>query len=405
MADEYEIDSRDSEELHREAKRRLESALEDTEGVSIDEETPLTELLHELQVHKVELEIQNQELRETRSRLQRSREKYANLYDLAPVSYLTLKKEGEIVGANLTAADKLKTRRVDLIGKGLYEYVAEEDRDRLFKFLRSTFKTGDLETCELRVRNTADGEISREDSAEPGVDFYALMEGKVYQDLEGEYRCQAVLSDITERKEAQREMERSEERLRQSFVELAETTSRVLGVRDPYTQEHEQRVAELAREVGERMGLDEETVFGLYLGGLLHDIGKIAIPETILTKPGELKEVEWDLIKSHPKVGYNQILEKTDFPWPVAEMTLHHHERLDGSGYPDQLEGDDLSLEVRILGPVDVVEAMSTRRPYREARSKERTLTVMEEGRGEKFDPVVVDVLIEMIEGEKVTFG
>ena len=223
-----------------------------------------------------------------------------------------------------------------------------------------------------------------------------------YGDSEYEF---AFAKDITERKESRRQLQQSEEELRQSFIELAETTSRVLGVRDPYTREHEQRVAELAEEVGKRMGLDEDKLLGLYLGGVLHDIGKIAIPETILTKPGELKDVEWQMIKSHPKVGYNQILEDTDFPWPVSEMALHHHERLDGSGYPHGLEGDELSLEVRILGAVDVVEAMSTRRPYRAARSKEQTLDVLEEGRGDKFDPEVVDVLVDLIDEGIIEFG
>jgi PAS domain S-box-containing protein len=206
-------------------------------------------------------------------------------------------------------------------------------------------------------------------------------------------------------REMEEELRENEDQLRGSFIELAETTSRVLGVRDPYTQQHEQRVAELAREVGKKMRLDEGKLLGLYIGGVLHDIGKIAVPETILTKPGELKDVEWEMIKSHPKVGYNQILEDTDFPWPVAEMTLHHHERLDGSGYPDGLEGDELTEEVRILGAVDVVEAMSTRRPYREARTKERTLNVIKDGKGTKFDPEVVDILVEMIEGGKIGFG
>ncbi|MBS3765529.1 PAS domain S-box protein [Candidatus Bipolaricaulota bacterium] len=207
------------------------------------------------------------------------------------------------------------------------------------------------------------------------------------------------------RRRAEEDIRQSRQELQESFVELAETTSRVLGVRDPYTEAHEQRVAELAKEVGRRMGLGEEKLLGLYIGGVLHDIGKIAIPETILTKPGELKEVEWDMIKSHPEVGYNQILEDTDFPWPVAEMTLHHHERLDGSGYPDGLEGDELTTEVRILGAVDVVEAMSTRRPYREARTKERTLGVLEDEKGTKLDPEVVDILVDMIEEGEVEFG
>ncbi len=231
-----------------------------------------------------------------------------------------------------------------------------------------------------------------------------------------------IASDITDHKEMERRLrdyknnleekvaERTEElldreeKLEESFIRLAETTSRVLGVRDPYTEEHELRVAELAREVGRRMGLDEDRLLGLYLGGILHDIGKIAIPETILTKPGELEDIEWELIKSHPEVGYNKILKQTDFPWPVAEMTLHHHERLDGSGYPDGLKGDEISPEVRILGAVDVVEAMSTRRPYRKPRTKGDVLDEITSGRGIKYDPEVVDILVEMIESGDVNF-
>jgi len=211
--------------------------------------------------------------------------------------------------------------------------------------------------------------------------------------------------EISKRKKAQEDLEESERELRQSFVELARTTSKVIGVRDPYTQQHEQRVAELAREVGKRLELEDDRQLGLYLGGIIHDIGKIAIPETVLTKPGNLKDVEWEMIKSHPRVGFEEILNETDFPWPVTEMTLHHHERLDGSGYPHGLKKDELSLEVRILAVVDVVEAMSSRRPYRAARSKSEVLKEIQAGRGDKYDPDVVDILVEMIEEGEIEFG
>ena len=214
---------------------------------------------------------------------------------------------------------------------------------------------------------------------------------------EGEPAGVGAARDVTDRKKVYRQLE-------ESFIQLAETTSRVLGVRDPYTKEHEQRVAEIAREIGERMGLEEDRLLGLYIGGLLHDIGKISIPETILTKPGELTDVEWDLIKSHPQVGYEKILDDTDFPWPVGEMTLYHHERLDGSGYPEGLEGDELSTEVRILGAVDVVEAMSKRRPYREARDRPEVLEEIQAGKGTKYDPQVVEILVEIIEEGKLDF-
>jgi len=239
-----------------------------------------------------------------------------------------------------------------------------------------------------------------------GETKWVREKARIKFDGEGEPReVIGSVQDITGKKLAEENLKESKERLRESFVQLAETTSRVLGVRDPYTQKHELRVGDLAREVGKRMGLEEEKRLGLYLGGVLHDIGKIAVPETILTKPGELKEVEWRMIKSHPEVGYEKILKDTDFPWPVAEMTLHHHERLDGSGYPDGLKGNELTTEVRILGACDVVEAMSSRRPYREVRSKEETLAEIESGKRDKYDTEVVDILVEMIEAGDVRFG
>lgn len=211
--------------------------------------------------------------------------------------------------------------------------------------------------------------------------------------------------DITDRRRAEkmlsrqnRCLKRNQKKLKRSFVELAETASRVLGVRNPYTQKHQKKVALISREVGKKLGLNDERTMGLYIGGLLHDIGKINVPSSILTKTGELTDREWELIKSHPKVGYNQILEDTSFPWPVAEMALHHHERLDGSGYPEGLEGNELSPEVRILSAVDAVEAMSANRPYRNAKPMEEVLEEMETKKGEKFDSEVVNVLTNIIQ-------
>jgi len=300
---------------------------------------------------------------------------------------------------------------------GRFDYTNQEARDRLgySKEELETMYVWDIdpnpehskETRKDRWNRLKENEVLNFESihkTKDGDTYPVEITSHYIEYGEEEYEF-AFAKDITKRKKSEKRLKQSRQELRQSFVELAETTSRVLGVRDPYTRRHELKVGRLAMEVGERMDLTEEKRLGLYLGGVLHDIGKIAIPETILTKPGELKDVEWEMIKSHPEVGYNQILSDTDFPWPVAEMTLHHHERLDGSGYPHGLDGDELSLEVRILGAVDVVEAMSTRRPYRAARSKNRTLKVLNQGKGEKFDPEVVDILVDMIEEGRIEFG
>ncbi len=193
------------------------------------------------------------------------------------------------------------------------------------------------------------------------------------------------------------EPDKAEEQLKSSFVDLAKIVSRIIESCDPYTAGHQQRVAELACLVGKNMCLDQDTVDRLYLDGLLHDIGKVAIPRSILTKPGELAEEEWALIRAHTKQGYG-ILKDVNFPWPIADIALKHHERLDGSGYPDGTTEEGLSLEVGILAVCDVVEAMSSHRPYRPARTAMDVLQELKEGRGAKYNASVVDVMLPMIE-------
>ena len=197
--------------------------------------------------------------------------------------------------------------------------------------------------------------------------------------------------DIAERNKT------AEQQLKSSFIDLTKIVSRVIEFYDPYTAEHEQRVAELAWLVGENMGLAEDVVERLYFNGLLHDIGKISIPKSILTKPGELAEEEWAIIRAHTKKGYN-ILKDLNLPWPAADVALQHHERLDGSGYPNGIAGDELSLEISILAVCDVVEAMSFHRPYRPARTKVDILKELIDGRGTKYNAIVVDMMLPMIE-------
>jgi len=229
-------------------------------------------------------------------------------------------------------------------------------------------------------------EIFRKDGKRILIEQYLNFikrKGKIVG-FQGSYR------DIAERN-------KTAEQLKSPLINLAKIISRVIESCDPYTAGHQQRVAELARLVGENIGLAEDMVERLYLNGLLHDIGKISIPTSILTKPGELAEEEWALIRAHTKQGYN-ILKDANLPWPVADVALQHHERLDGSGYPDGITGDKLSLEVSILAVCDVVEAMSSHRPYRPARTTTDILKELKDGRGTKYNGSVVDVMLPMIE-------
>jgi len=190
---------------------------------------------------------------------------------------------------------------------------------------------------------------------------------------------------------------RAQDRLQESFINMVEVTSRALESVDPYTAGHQRRVARLADLVGSRLGMDDDRLQGLYVGALLHDIGKLSVPGTLLTKPGRLSGQEWKVIRAHPRRGYD-ILKEANLPWPVAEMALRHHERLDGSGYPDGTKGPELSLELRILGVCDVVEAMSSDRPYRAARPREEVRQELIAGSGQRYDPQVVEAALRVIE-------
>lgn len=160
--------------------------------------------------------------------------------------------------------------------------------------------------------------------------------------------------------------------------------------RDPYTAGHQRRVAQLACAIARKMGLPDEQIYGIRIIGVVHDIGKIAVPGDILSKPGRLSTEELSIIKTHPQVAYD-VLKNLEFPWPVAETILQHHERLDGSGYPNGISGEAIILEARILCVADVVESMVSHRPYRPALGMERALREIVRNKGVLYDPTVAD--------------
>jgi len=164
--------------------------------------------------------------------------------------------------------------------------------------------------------------------------------------------------------------------------------SSVTEYRDPYTAGHQQRVSKLAADIARELGLLKDTVDGIRVAGTLHDIGKISIPAEILTKPTKLLEIEFGLVKTHSQVGYD-ILKDIDFPWPVAEAVLQHHERLDGSGYPRGLKGSAIIPQARVLAVADVVEAMASHRPYRPAHGIDSALAEIARGSSKLYDAEV----------------
>ncbi|MGC1401349.1 MAG: HD domain-containing phosphohydrolase, partial [Thermodesulfobacteriota bacterium] len=164
---------------------------------------------------------------------------------------------------------------------------------------------------------------------------------------------------------------------------------------DPYTAGHQRRVSELSRTIAQEMGLPTEKINGLRMAAMIHDLGKINIPIEILIKPTRLSDIEFSLIKVHAEVGYG-ILKDIDFPWPVARMVLEHHERMNGSGYPNRLTGENLLIESRIMAVADVVEAIATYRPYRPALGIEKALEEVSQNKGILYDPEAVDACLRL---------
>jgi HD-GYP domain-containing protein (c-di-GMP phosphodiesterase class II) len=203
----------------------------------------------------------------------------------------------------------------------------------------------------------------------------------------------SVTRDITERKRSEEDLEKSYKRLQKAMEGTTSAFELVTEMRDPYTSGHQRRTAKLAVAIAKEMGLSKERVETIQMAGSIHDIGKMYVPAEILSKPGQLTDVEFSLIKIHPKAGHD-ILRAAEATWPIAQIVLQHHERLNGSGYPQGLSGDQIMLEARILAVADTVEAMSSHRPYRPAFPIDVALSEVREKRGILFDPDAVDACL-----------
>lgn len=194
------------------------------------------------------------------------------------------------------------------------------------------------------------------------------------------------------------------ERLKGALIGTIGAVALTVEKRDPYTAGHQQRVAALCAAIGRKLGWPEDRIEGLRLGATIHDIGKISVPAEILSRPGKLAPLEFEIIKSHPQVGYD-IVKDVKFPWPVRDMILQHHERLDGSGYPQRLKGDEIIFEARILAIADVVEAMSSHRPYRPGLGLDRALEELAGNRGRCYDPSVADACIDLYRNKEFSWA
>ncbi len=192
------------------------------------------------------------------------------------------------------------------------------------------------------------------------------------------------------------ELQQSMEKLKKSVEGTIQTLSKIIESKDPYTSGHQMRVAELAELIASEMGFSDERIEAIYMISLVHDIGKISIPQEILSRPGKLSELEQEIVRTHPQIGYD-ILSNVEFPWPVADVILQHQELYDGSGYPNGLKGDNIMIEARIIAVADVIESMTSHRPYRSIPGIDKAIETITRNSGKLYDPEVVETCRRII--------
>jgi len=277
----------------------------------------------------------------------------------------------------------------DILGKNIFEvfpFLPEKVRDEY----QHVLKTGEILMTEETTR-IGNQDIVTETRKIPVIDA-----GKVT-------RIITVVRDITAKRKSEEEFKENVLKMRRILEETTFTLASTVEKRDPYTAGHQQRVATLANAIAREMGLSDDQIEGIKMAALIHDIGKIYVPAEILNKPGRLTDIEYNLIKTHPQLSYD-ILKAIEFPWPVARAILQHHERINGSGYPEGLTSIDIILEAKILAVADVVEAIYSNRPYRPARGIEKAMEEITIHKETLYDADVVDACIRLFSKKDFKF-
>jgi PAS domain S-box-containing protein len=282
----------------------------------------------------------------------------------------------------------------EVLGKNPFDLMAPADAERIkVEFTSIAGERKHFRLLENTNLHKNGREVFLETSGSPMFDVNGVFKG---------YR--GIDRDISERKEAEKERLASARKLEQILLQTIEAIAATVEARDPYTAGHQRRVATLSSAIAREMGLSAEIIHSISLAASIHDLGKIRIPAEILSKPGALNPIEFQLVMGHPQTGYD-IIKDIQFPLPIAQMVLQHHERLDGSGYPQGLKDGQILLEAKILAVADVVEAMLSHRPYRPGLGVDASLEEVSKHRGEYYDPVVVDCCIRLFREKKFDFN
>jgi PAS domain S-box-containing protein/putative nucleotidyltransferase with HDIG domain len=317
--------------------------------------------------------------------------RYRRLFETAQDGILILDFDtGLIKDANPFITNLLGYSREELIDKELWEIGAIIDKTLALTAFATIQEKGYMryENLPLRHKN---GDIRE-------VEFVS----NAYH-VGGNKVIQCNIRDITERKKLEEENLKFQHSISVSLHEMIETLANVIVARDSYTAGHQKRVANLASAIAAKLNLPLHTIEGIHLSALIHDIGKIAIPAEILTKPTGLSNFELAMLRNHVQTGYD-ILKNIHFPWNLAQIVLEHHERIDGSGYPNGIKGDSICEEARIIAVADTVEAISSDRPYRKSRGIDAALEEIRVNSGKLYDAKVVDACLNVFQEDHFEF-
>ena len=324
------------------------------------------------------------ERKKAEEEVQESKSHFQTLFNVMVDPVVIVDEEGKILEVTNRVQEVAGFKREELLGKSFLRIniATAKNKAVLMRNLAARMRGMEIAPYEIGMLTKDGRKIALEVNA-----------AKIK--YRGKPAVMGVFRDLSGRKRAREEIQRTLKKLRKALGATIQALALTVEVRDAYTAGHQRRVTNLARTIATEMQLSERHIDGIRMAGAIHDLGKIAVPAEILNKPIPLADIEFALVKIHPVVGYN-ILKEMKFPWPVAKIVLQHHERMNGSGYPHGLSGEDILLEARILGVADVVEAMSSHRPYRPALGIDKALEEISKNKGILYDPQVVDTCLKL---------
>lgn len=316
--------------------------------------------------------------------------------DIAGVMLIVVGADGKVSLINKKGCEILGYVKDDIIGKDWFDnFLPKKIKPEIKKVAKKIF------SGETRLVEDYENLVLTRSGEERMISWH----NTILNDENG--KIIALLSsgnDITEKKEAEDEIKNSYLKLQKTLKNTIDALASIVEIKDPYTSGHQKKVAALSVAIAEALGLDKDKIEAVGTVAIIHDIGKISIPPSILARPGKISSLEYDMIKTHSQLGY-EMIKRIEFPWPIADIILQHHERLDGSGYPNGLKDKDILLEAKIIAVADVVEAMSSHRPYRPALGIEEALKEIKKGKGKSYDPVIVETCIRLFKNKGFQFN